>query len=207
MCVFLLAGKTSLVKRLVQYRDEIFTERMQHIIYCYGETPGDIGEINTDIELFKGLPSEDELSAWISNYKHQPWLLILDDLSQDFYNSPIGSEICTKLSHHYSASIILISHSLYGAKSRLINLNMHNFFLLPSSRGLDSLGCFSRQCLGKGLSNSFVDSFLDATDKKGSGEKPPYLLVTLHPLYSNRQCLLFSNVLPDEHPMVTYKKV
>ena len=208
----IIAGKTKWLKRLIQYRETVFSEKFQHIIYCFGETSGDMHETHPDVELFKGLPSEDQLGSWIAMYKHQPWLLILDDLSTNFHNSSMGGDICTRLSHHYNCSLVNLSHTIFqsgssSGRSRIVSLNMHHFLLLPTNRDLSTISHFGRQVMGNGFGNAFVDCFLDATERRDDSKRPTYLLVTLHPLYSNRQCLLFSKILPDEAPMIAYKKM
>ena len=204
------SGKTTILKRLLKYRQDIFSEDFNHIIYCYGESTSNFEKDIPEAQLHKGLPTQEELEGWIALYSHSPWIICIDDLGQEFHNSQIGSDICTKLSHHFNVSVILISHSLYQAgtkagSSRLISLNMHNFIFTRSLRDLGVYANFGRQCLGNGCGSAFVQSFLDATEPRDDIEKPGYLLATLHPLYSTRGLLLFTNIFRDEKPLVGYK--
>ena len=205
-----ILGKTTILKRLLKFREDLFTARFNHIIYCYGETTSGVEDVVPGIELHQGFPSSDQLQEWIARYSSSPWMICVDDMSQEFHNSDVGSQICCKLSHHYDVSVVLVSHSLFQAgtkasSSRLISLNMHNFIFTRSLRDLGVYQNFGRQCLGNGCGRGFVQCFLDATEGKNDPDKPGYLVVTLHPIYSNRSCHLFTSIFKDEGDLIAYR--
>ena len=205
------SGKTTILKKLIKYRDEVFTAKFQHIIYCYAESSSGMEDDFPEVEIFKGFPDLEQLQIWMDMYSSQPWLICLDDLSKEFNSNPLGGELATKLSHHNNVTLCVINHSLFsgGSKtpfSRLINLNMHNYIFTRTLRDLNVFNVFGRQCLGTGYGKAFVSAFLDATEGRGDEDNPSYLFVSLHPIFSRRDCMLFSNILPGEGVMIAYRK-
>lgn len=201
------SGKSHLVRDILQHRELLFTgsEPITAIKYCYSQHPGSLFEHVSDITYHQGLPDEALLDEWLEMYSGARWILICDDLQLDFFNSPICEPLMTKLLHHRSLYFILIGHRIFGTgkHAKLANLNFHTMILCRQIRDIQQISILSVQLRGRGGSNAFVEMYLDATALQPSG-KPGYLLISTHPLYSDRQCMFFSHILPGEGDMVMY---
>ena len=81
------SGKSTLLSKIIKYKNELFTTIPGTVIYCYAEEPSaGIGEIDNVI-LFKGLPDKGTLDDWMAMYEHTNILLALDDLFNEFLGS------------------------------------------------------------------------------------------------------------------------
>ena len=95
---------------------------------------------------------------------------------------------------------------LYQKFQIMHSLNFHYFLLTRSVRDYEVYQRFGRQVMSGKRGNQFVKAFIDATEVQPSGA-PGYLLVQTHPLYSRRDAVLFSHIMPDEAPLVLYRPV
>ncbi len=202
-----MSGKTGILCRLLIHRDLLFTKRFQNIIYCYTESPGVVSNIDAKIHLHNGLPDQDTLNEWIDSFDNEPWVLAMDDMSSDFYNSDISAQLLSRLVHHHNCFLIIISHSLFGGgkHARLASLNFHYFILTRSCRDTLQIGRFGIQILGKGHSNQFLQIYQDATDLRTS-QRPGYLVIDIHPRFGHKTRMLFTNIFnEDGEPLVLYR--
>lgn len=200
------SGKTSLLVRIIKYKDQVFTKPPKTVVYCHAEnTTGVFGE-NSGIVFHKGLPSQEVLESWIESYSPEGWLLCLDDLSNEFYSDDLSHQLLSRLCHHNSCYLITIGHNLFasGKYARFASLQYHGFLLCRNCRDLNQYQTFGRQILGTGRGRKFLEAFMDATEL-GPDSRAGYLFVNLHPLYSNREMICFKNILPDDPPLIGYK--
>ncbi len=201
------SGKSSLVCRILLHRDRLFSKKFQNIIYCYAETPGVVGDTIDNIHLHHGLPTQEVLDSWLDTYGEAPWVLILDDMSIDFYNSDISAQLLSRLVHHHSCFLMVVSHSLFGGgrNARLASLNYHYFILTRNCRDTQQISRFGLQLFGKGYAKQFLQIYQDATDIRPS-QRAGYLFVHAHPLYSQKSQMLYTNIFDEDgEPLVLYR--
>ena len=201
------SGKTSIVCRLIIHIESLFSKQFEDIIYCYTESPGVVAKIDSKIHLHSGLPDQDTLNEWIDSFDNKPWFLIMDDMSTDFYNSDISAQLLSRLIHHHNCFLAVISHSLFGGgkNARLASLNFHYFMFTRSCRDTQQISRFGVQIFGKGHSTQFLQIYQDATDLRPS-QRPGYLLVHLHPRFSHKSRMLFTNIFnEDGEPLILYR--
>ena len=198
------SGKTSTLCRILLHRDTLFSHTFKNIVYCYEESPSMISKAVDGIQLHHGLPDQETLDSWIDAYDEHPWLLALDDMSIDFYNSDISASLLSRLVHHHFCFLIVISHSLFGGgkNARLASLNFHYFILTRNCRDTQQVARFGVQLFGKGSSRQFLQIYQDATDIL-STQRPGYLFINSHPQFSHRSRMLFTNIFDEDGEPLT----
>lgn len=91
------SGKSELIIKLVENRTTIFENQFQRIIYlCPIGTYGNRRDyIHRFTKVFKGLEYQEGIKGLSSfaKYNTVPILLVLDDLQQEFINSPDGLDL------------------------------------------------------------------------------------------------------------------
>ena len=116
-------GKTEWIKKLIRFKNDMFDQDINQIIWCYGEEiPNLIAEFKDRVEFHHGI-TEEIISREKLNGK--PTILILDDLQSEVDQKLIAA-IFTKYSHHRSISIFFLVQHMYAKTQpmmRLININ------------------------------------------------------------------------------------
>ena len=199
------SGKSTILFSILKNRKALFTKYPETVIYCYVHHPGKALDGVENLVMHYGLPDIETLEGWVDSYSEKPWILALDDMSSDFYSSEISRMLMTRLVHHASVYLIVVGHRIFSGDrhARLASLNFHGFIFTRNVRDVESYGHFARQVLGAGYSKKFVNCYLDATQLKPG--RIGYLYVSLHPLYSSRNFMLWTNVLPEESPLILYR--
>ena len=202
------SGKTSILCKLIKYKEQLFTKPPKHIVYCSAEEPGPLFNDLQDITFYRGLPDQATLDIWISMYEQDGWCLIFDDLSEQLFSSSSSQEVITRMGHHHQCFIIVVGHCLLnqGPRARLASLNFHYFILTRTVRDVQTISRFGSQVMGNKNGKYFLEAFLDATEIRPDGSLG-YILVTTHPIFSRRDMLLYSHIMPDDGPLVVYKVV
>ena len=157
-------GKTSLVDKIVNLRDEIFSEKISKVLWYCSYMP--TNKIN-GVTYFVGLPND-------VNDKIVPnCLVILDDFMQELSNSQVLTALMTKAVHHLPMTLIYITQNVFqksnNAKTRRLNTNYLILFKNPQDKTqIDYIG---RQMYPK--DKTFLSlAYEDATRKPYS-----YLLI------------------------------
>ena len=89
------SGKSELVYRLLEHRDELFAPPPKAVLFCYGEFHEKLPMLEAKgIIIHEGMPSD-----LILNKMPKPFLLVLDDLLYHINEKTI-SELFTKKAHH-----------------------------------------------------------------------------------------------------------
>ena len=200
------SGKTTLLTKIIKYKKELFSKVPKTVVYCYGEHPGDLLREFDDVVYHKGLPSQETLDDWIALYENDGWILCFDDLSTEFYSNKSSENLISRVVHHSRLYLIIIGHNLFsnGKHARFASLNYHSFLLTRSCRDLNQFAILGRQLFGVGKGQKFVQCYIDATELRPN-QRPGYLFVNTHPIYSSREGMLFTNIFPDEYPQILYK--
>ena len=211
-CTILLAGmtgsgKTHICFEILKYRQELFSQPVKGVIYCYSEfqeifnkPPG--GEVT----FHYGLPTAEELEAYIQRLKGEHGLIIFDDLMSEMARSSIGQDMYTKLSHHRNFSCLNIIQNIFvqGKAARNQTLNSHFFILTRTCRDLRQIAILGSQ-LFPGKTKDFVEIYKDAVDNPLKRDVPPYLLIGCHPFKTRRGCQLMTNIFPPNGNIVLYR--
>ena len=180
------AGKTSLVRRLVEHVDDMFSETPQGIFWHYSEHQSEYNLVG--VQYIEGLP---DLAALRGNREHK--LLILDDLMGESKNL---TDIFTKGCHHWNVTIVFIVQDIFFDKKRTNRINSQ-YIILVKSPG-DKLTPLN---LAKQMFPTNTKFFMDAYNK--ATEKPHgYLLIDLE--QSTPEILrLRTDIFPNE-PTTVY---
>ncbi len=121
-----LIGKSQFALNLVKYRDTVYNEKFERILYAFPESSlhlhdkfiQDLKEACTFVEIIEGLPDVDSLNLAAEKSSHK--LLIMDDLMSKVFGSSSILELVTSTSHHSNISVVIICQSIFlPSKHRL----------------------------------------------------------------------------------------
>lgn len=160
LCGSTKSGKSTLLKKLIKYKDVLFKDKPTKVLYCYGIWDKNFDQMH-DVEFVKGLPSDiDNLNSEFSRDASSHLLLIFDDLAHELVNSLNIQDLFIRGAHHSNISVIFTSHNLYyhGKYSRTINLNVMYRFLFNNSCDLLQVGIFGGRY---GLRNALLFAMKD----------------------------------------------
>lgn len=202
------SGKSSLLARIIKFKNEMFTRIPKTVVYCHAENTVDIFDDLTDIVFHKGLPTQEMLEAWIESYSPDGWVLCLDDLSSEFYDDALSYQMLSRLCHHNSCYLIVVGHNLFpkGKHARFANLNYHGYLITRSCRDLNQFQVFGRQIWGPQMGKKFLEVVMNATEL-GPDSRAGYLFVNLHPIHSKRNMMCYTSIFPDDPVLIGYKVV
>lgn len=138
-------GKTTFVKRLIQYAPYITNIPPKNIVYCYEEYQP-LYDSMKDVTFIHGLP-DDIIERFDGS---EPSWLILDDMMNRCGKSEVVSTLFTRGSHHRNLSIIFITQNLYfrGPHARDISLNSHYIVIFKNPRDRQNVEYMGRQMFG-----------------------------------------------------------
>lgn len=147
---------------LLRNRSHLIDEPPVEVIYALpeGQTISVPEDIQNDIQVkfIRGIPN---LEAFNDGHHR---LLILDDQAADCGDDVVA--LFTRLSHHYSLSVILLTQNIFLSTPgfRTMSLNAHYIVLFKAPRSMDQIGCLARQVCpnnAKFFQESYTDSCLD----------------------------------------------
>ena len=186
------SGKTTLVKRLLDNSDQMFTPAMERpikVVWVYGasqEFQPSTNE-NVSIEYTEQLPDAyDEID-----------ILVLDDLQNTLSGSKKLGDIYTKYSHHKQMTVIYIVQNIFnnGAQMRNISLNSHYIVLSKNRRDLQQVKTLGIQLYGE--ASFFSDAYKKAVLDRDFG----YLLIDLTPT-TEEKYRLRTQIFPGEKTLI-----
>lgn len=200
------SGKSTLLASILRNRDLMFTEKIDHMIFCHAEAAEEQFETIAGLELYQGLPDSATLDTWTESHAGTNLLICFDDLQLDFYNSSISESLLGRLSHHRGIYVLVLGQSIFpkAKHARQASLQYHTIILTRSCRDTISLQALATQVFGAGSSRKFLAAYLDATQLK-QGRRPSYILIQMHPIFTHPHIRVFTNVLPAEAPIIAYK--
>ena len=185
---FLLAGasgvgKTYWIFRFIDHRNEIFTEKIEKMLYFY-EVWQPIFERYVDqVEFIQGPPNVEELK----NADRK--LVILDDLMNS--NKDLITKIFTVYSHHYNFTVIFTVQNLFNKSIREISLNAKFVVLFKNCRDLNQIQCFLRQAFPQNYKN-VLETYINETQAARS-----YILLDFR-CDTDRKHRIRAQIFPDE---------
>ena len=127
-------GKTFWIFRLIDHRDEIFSETIEKILYFYEVWQPIFEEYSHCVDFFHGAPTVDILKS------PEPKLVVLDDLMNS--NRDIITKIFTVYSHHYNFSVLFTTQNLLNKQIREISLNSKFVVFFKNCRDLRQIESF-----------------------------------------------------------------
>ena len=152
-------GKTFWVFRLIDHRDEIFSQKIEKILYFYEVWQPIFEEYSHCVDFFHGAPTVDILKS--PGRK----LVVLDDLMN--LNRDIITKIFTVYSHHYNFSVLFTAQHLYNKQIRKISINSKFIVLFKNCRDLRQIECFLRQAFPTNA-RAVMDAYINETRSPNS---------------------------------------
>ena len=105
------SGKTTFVKRLIKFREEMIFPPPKLVIRHYSELQPAYERMTSVITFKKGVPTETQLKTYLGS------LVIIDDLMSEM--SSVSSNIFTKHMHHINMSVIYIVQNLFNHAKKI----------------------------------------------------------------------------------------
>ena len=202
------SGKTSLVHKLLTFKDTIYDTPVHQVLYCMSVDQPLFAEMRKSvpgIKFRRGIPTQEDLNIFTDGSRH--CIVVLDDLMEEVVRSVEAQNLFTKYSHHKFISVLYLSQNMYaqGKCSRNLSMNTHYFFALCNPRDVGQINILAKQTgLGEVLKSSYKDCVL----KKAYG----YQLISLHPADVSRhltsesprlKARIFTNIFPGEN-LISY---
>lgn len=180
------SGKTWFTKKLLQYRNEMFSKVPNRVIWCYSEYQQAYQDVE-GVEFHEGLFNLDTLDT------SQNTVIIYDDLADSEATYKEMVKIFTKKSHHRNMSVVFITQNLFSANkySRTISLNASYVVLMKSPRDKLQIMHLARQVYPKNF-KFMIEAYVDATSDPHS-----YLLIDFKQS-TPEQYRLRAKIFPDE---------
>ena len=199
-----LAGKSSLIFKILQMTDVLFSESSipQEVLYCYGGYQplyDDMVHTLPNVTFHEGLPSQAEIQRFADGRK--PKLLIMDDLAMRVTESVDILTLVTQHMHHKLVSSIIVSQNLYmpGKYARTISLNMQYIVLFRNLRDIAQIGFLGRQLFSG--HKRLLEAYRDATEEQNG-----YLLIDLSPRSDDKFRLRTKILTGVEYCVVYYPR-
>ena len=117
------SGKTYWTHKLLT--NEMFTEHVASVLYCYGVYQNYYDEIKIpNLEFHEGLPSLKKVQSLNDGQFH---VIVLDDLMEYIVKSVETQNLFTKYCLHYNITAIFLTQNVFaqGPCSRTISINTH----------------------------------------------------------------------------------
>lgn len=189
------AGKSFLVKKIVENRAEMFTATFEKVIWYYSEYQNMYDELaqQHDVQFIEGAPSLDHFPPG-----EGPKLVIVDDFLDQVKN-PEFLKLAIKGSHHRNLSYWFLSQSIFPPHFRQISLQAHYVILLKSPRDVQQIRTFVLQVdptHWKGM----LEAYEDATREGHS-----YILFDFH-VRQKDHLRLRTHIFPGETTVVYIPK-
>ena len=141
------SGKTEFVKRLIEYKDNLFQPVPETITWCYKEWQAAYALLQEregpSITFVQGIPDDDDELISDPSKAH---LIIFDDMLGDKDEEKIKLWF-TRKGHHRNASVIYITQNMYqqSKANRTISLNAHYMVLFQNTRDKGQIKVLANQ--------------------------------------------------------------
>ena len=160
-------GKTYWIFRLIESRNEIFTEKIEKILYFYDTYQKKFDQYIDSIQFIQSLPSLEMVKDTSQS------LIVLDDLLH--YPKDVITKIFTLYSHHYNFSVIFTTQNLFIKSICEISLNSHFVVLFKNCCDATQIQTYMRQAFQENAKNAFQ------AYKNATSEARGYLLLDFRP--------------------------
>ena len=133
-------GKSYLIKKILEQRNEIITPIIEHIYYCYSEYEPDFFNelrssiVGVELTFIRGIqPLLDEVICPPGN--RIPQLIVLDDLQMEISDNMKRLErLFTNYVHHRNCSVIVSLQYFFKKNLRVLTLQAQYLVLFKSPR-------------------------------------------------------------------------
>lgn len=113
-----MSGKSTYMKNLIKYKNQIFDQKFSRIIYSCPDSLvesnknycDELKSIFPNVEFINGIPTVDSLQLR-TDKEHK--LILIDDQFDQACNSKTIYDIFCLHSHHYNISIVLSGHNIF----------------------------------------------------------------------------------------------
>ena len=201
------SGKSNILLAILAERQKMFSQKVHNVVLFYGEYQ-EIYEnpLGGAVTLHYGFPTDEELEQYFVSFEGQHSLIIFDDLMDKAAESPLGSDIATKLSHHRNVTCINLVQNIFkqGKAARTQAVNSLYIILTCTCCDLRQVSTLGQQ-LFPGKGSQFVQVYEDAVDSPLNKKYPGHLFIGCHPMKTKRDCRLLSNIFPIGSPKVLYR--
>lgn len=181
------SGKSTFIKRIVEWADEMFSPPPKHIIYAYGAFDKRVfSDFQTQgCEIMDHLPTDEEMDQ-----AEKPLLLIIDDFMEEVKGKYL-QDLFTKKAHHKNMCVMYVTQYLYDKGAKIARYNSQYLLLMKAKNAALQVNTLGRQI--------FADEFAFFKDayNKATGVPYGYLLINLHPT-ADDNLRLRTNIFPDE---------
>lgn len=192
----IISGPTGCGKTVWTYRllsDDLFTEKVTSVLYCYGVYQSFFEKFKANISNIvfeQGVPTRERIEKLNDGKFH---VVILDDLMEQILKSSEAQDLFTKYCHHFNISALFITQNVFaqGKYARTINLNAHILVLFANKRDESQAVFLGRQLFPFHL-NHFLEVYQDATS-----ENHGYLVIDCDPK-SPREIKLRTKIFKNE---------
>jgi len=175
------SGKSTLIRDLLKYRDIVFNQEFQRIIYCLPcqtqhsrmEYVDSLREVCINVEIREGLP---DLNSHCFKNKTEHKLLILDDLSKSVVNSADYLSLMTQGSHHFNISLIYTSQNYFekSVHGKTFHRQLSMKIVFEDKSDMSVLQNMSRTIFGK---VGYLSSAMELLKKSYPKDKSYYLVI------------------------------
>lgn len=181
------AGKTFLMIQILKNREELFTEPVTQVIWCYAIFQKQFDEFKNDKNFIfnEGIC---DIST-LNDMKHT--VIIIDDLMHRLNKSV--AEMFTVHSHHRNLSIFFLNQNLFyrNVNMRDVNLNTQYLILFAQRRDMSQINILAGQVMPYER-QKFMSIYKEFTYTKYG-----YMLCDFHP-HNRHRFLLRTNILPNQ---------
>lgn len=170
-----MTGKSTIVRKLIEYKDSLFEIRPTKVLYCYGVWDKKFDEMK-NINFIKGIPNDlEHINSEYFQDSSNHLLIVFDDLMDEIVKSSEMERLFVRGVHHCNISVIYVSHNLYyqGRFSRTISLNLQYLILLRGNKDTRQLHLLGGRL---GLKKEISYAMKDIESAKYS-----YILIDCHP--------------------------
>ena len=130
------SGKTEFVKKMIEFKEDLFDILPQRIVWCYKEWQTSYNILQeregSNIKFIQGIPDDEDEIVTDPSASH---LVIFDDMLGDKDEEKMKLWF-TRKGHHRNASVVYITQNLFqqSKSSRTISLNAYYLVLFQSPR-------------------------------------------------------------------------
>ena len=138
----MILGPTGSGKAYFTHRwliNNMFTEPVSSVLYCYGVYQNYFDEMNIpNLKFHEGFPNLEKVQSLKDGNFH---VIALDDLIEYIIKSVETQNLFTKYCHHYNISAIFLTQNIFaqGPCSRTININTHILIVFANKRWISSI--------------------------------------------------------------------
>lgn len=197
------SGKTEFVKRLLEYKEDLFHPVPQKVVWCYKEWQTTYALLQekegSRITFLQGIPDDDEEIVLDVSIPH---LVVFDDMLGEKDEEKIKLWF-TRKGHHRNTSVIYITQNMFqqSKASRTLSLNAHYMVLFQNTRDKGQIKVLTHQVQLPHLFNAFQDAI---SNPHG------YLLIDFHPrtqdTYRLRTDIFHRWLTQDDRGPIVYTK-